>query len=181
MFWFNKIRAKQVHPVWNANWQRINKKRRVLCISLQRVRIQEIKHMPLVNFTHDLFLTCTQKYIYIYKSLIAVFAECTAFPSKSTPCIIDKTTPLYFLGEPASLLVVTNSHPPLSLVCQQLPHPWLLPLLPFHTPHFKLHYLHRQLQQSRSPSAGTLCNISIYIYCICRCVFFQNLANINTL
>jgi hypothetical protein len=34
-----------------------------------------------------------------------------------TLCIVDKTTPLYFLGEPASLLMVTNAHPLLSLVC----------------------------------------------------------------
>jgi hypothetical protein len=79
--------------------------------------------MTLVNFTLGLFLTCTQKSHYIYKSLIAIFTECTAFPSKLTPCIVDKTTSLYFLGEPASLLVVMNTHPPLFLVCQQLPHP----------------------------------------------------------
>jgi hypothetical protein len=59
---------------------------------------------------------------YIYKSFIEIFTRCTAFPSNPTPCIIDKTTPLYLLKEPASLLVVTNTHP-LSLVCQQLPHP----------------------------------------------------------
>ncbi len=37
------------------------------------------------------------------------------------------------LGEPAAFLVMTNTHPPLSL-CQQLPHP---PLCPCHlfTPH----------------------------------------------
>ncbi len=40
---------------------------------------------------------------------------------KITPCT-NKVTPLYLLGEPASLLVVTNPHPPLSLVCQQLSH-----------------------------------------------------------
>jgi hypothetical protein len=35
------------------------------------------------------------------------------------------------LGEPTSLLVVTNAHPPLSLVSQQLPHPLLYPSHPF--------------------------------------------------
>jgi hypothetical protein len=45
------------------------------------------------------------------------------FIQTSTPCIVDKTTPLYLLGEPASLLVVTYPHPLLSLVFQQLPHP----------------------------------------------------------
>jgi hypothetical protein len=39
------------------------------------------------------------------------------------PCIVDKTTPLDLLGEPASLVVVTNTHPPLSLFCQELSHP----------------------------------------------------------
>jgi hypothetical protein len=34
-----------------------------------------------------------------------------------------QVTPFYLLREPASLLVVTNTHPPLSLVCQQLLHP----------------------------------------------------------
>jgi hypothetical protein len=92
-------------------------------ISLPRVWIQEIKCMMVVNFTPGLFLTCTQKSLYIYKSCIAVFKECTAFPSEPTPCIDTITTPLYLLGELASLLVVTNTHPPWSQVCQQLPHP----------------------------------------------------------
>jgi hypothetical protein len=52
---------------------------------------------------------------------------------RTNPFIVIKTTPLYLLGGPASLLVVVNTHPPLSLVCQQLPHPLLaLPL--FQTP-----------------------------------------------
>jgi hypothetical protein len=44
------------------------------------------------------------------------------YSAGTTPCI-NKPTPLYLLGEPASLLVVANTHPPFSLVCQQLPHP----------------------------------------------------------
>jgi hypothetical protein len=60
-------------------------------------------------------------------------------------------TPLYLLGEPASLLVVTNTHPPLSLVCQQLPHPLLCP-----SPQFKIHYLHRRHQQSQLSSSRTV-------------------------
>jgi hypothetical protein len=51
-----------------------------------------------------------------------------------------KKTPSYLLGEPASLLVVTNSHPPLSLVCRQLPHPLAFtPFTPF-SPHSS-HYI----------------------------------------
>ncbi len=49
-------------------------------VSLPQGRIQENKRMKLVNFTHGLFLTCTQKSRYIYKSLLAIFTECTAFP-----------------------------------------------------------------------------------------------------
>jgi hypothetical protein len=72
-----------------------------------------------------------------------------------TPCF--PPTRLHLLGEPTSLLVVANAHPPLSLVCQQLPHP--LPALPlFHTPQFMLHYLHRWHQQLlvRNSSYGTV-------------------------
>jgi hypothetical protein len=61
-----------------------------------------------------------------------------------------------------SLLVVANTHPPLSLVCQQLPHPWLALLL-FHTPQFRLHYLHRRHQQLQSSSSG---NRHIHLICI---------------
>ncbi len=46
----------------------------------------------------------------------------------------------------------------LSLVCQQLPHP-LLALPPFHTPQFRLQYLHRGLQQLQSSSSGTITTI----------------------
>jgi hypothetical protein len=63
------------------------------------------------------------------------------------PLVFNKTTPLYELGEPASLLMVTNTQPPLSLLCQQLPHTLLCPSHPFTPPKFKLHYLHRQHQQ----------------------------------
>ncbi len=48
-----------------------------------------------------------------------------------TPCI-SKHPLFYFLLFPATFLVVTTTHPPLSLVCQQLSHPLLCP--PF-TPH----------------------------------------------
>ncbi len=45
------------------------------------------------------------------------------FPTEPTFYINNKATPLYLLREPASLLVVTNTHPPLSLVYRQLSHP----------------------------------------------------------
>ncbi len=44
-------------------------------------------------------------------------------------------TRLYLLELPTSLLVVANTHPPLSRVGQKLPHP-VLALPPFYTPKF---------------------------------------------
>ncbi len=75
---------------------------------------------------HAWFIFNLHTKISLYLQIIAIFTRCTAFPPNPTPCITDKTTPLYLLGEPASLLVATNTHPPLSLVCQQLPHPLAL-------------------------------------------------------
>ncbi len=49
----------------------------------------------------------------------------------TNPLHQQQTIPLDLLGEPASLLVVTNTHPPLSLVCQQLPHPLAFTPLPY--------------------------------------------------
>ncbi len=72
-----------------------------------------------------------KKSYYIYRSFITIFTRCTAFSPNPTPHIINRTTPLFLLGEPASLLMVTNTHPPLSLVCQQLPHPLLYTSHPF--------------------------------------------------
>jgi hypothetical protein len=125
---------------------------------LPRKWIQEIKRMLLVHLTHGLFLTWAQKshhlqiiYYNIYMLFNASF--------NPTPCL--PLPRVYLLGEPTSLPVVANTHPPLSLVCQQLPHP-LLALPPFHTPQFRLHYLHRQHQQLQSSSSGT-CTVQ----CVC--------------
>ncbi len=77
-------------------------------------------------------------------------------PHSPNPLLLP--TRVYLLGEPTSLLVVPNTYPPLSLVSQQLPHPLLAPPL-FHTPQFRLHYLHRWHQQLQSSSSGTTrCN-----------------------
>ncbi len=92
-------------------------------VLLPRGRIQEIKHMTLVNFTYGLFLTCTQNLIIFTIVHFNIYKMYSISPN-STPCIINKRTLLYLLGEPASLLVVTNTHPSLSLVCQELPHPF---------------------------------------------------------
>jgi hypothetical protein len=86
----------------------------------------------------------TYVYYNIYMIIDALFNPTPCFPPNR----------VYLLGEPTSLLVVANTHPPLSLVCQQLPHP-LLALPPFRTPQFRLHYLHRRHQQLKSSSSGT--------------------------
>ncbi len=112
--------------------------------------------MTLVNFKHGLFLTCTHKSHYIYRSFIAIFTRCTAFPPDPTPLHFNKTTLLYLLGEPASLLVVTNTHLPLSLVRQQSPHPLLCPSHPV-TPHSSNYIIYiDDINNSRSSSSGTI-------------------------
>ncbi len=105
-----------------------------------------------MHLRHGLFLTWPQKshnlqiiYYNIYTSFNASF--------NPSPCLMPFR--VYLLGEPTSLLVVANTHPLLSLVCQQLPHPLLL-LPPFHIPEIKLQYLHRQHQQLQPSSSGTL-------------------------
>jgi hypothetical protein len=127
-----------------------------LFVSLPRGRIQEIKRMTLVNFTHGLFLTCTQKSCYIYKSFIAIFTKCTTFPSKSTPYISDKTTCFTYLESQHLCSWWEIPIHPCLWSANNCPTHWLLLLAPFHTAQFKLHYLHRWHQQSRSSSSGTL-------------------------
>jgi hypothetical protein len=123
-------------------------------VSLPRGWNQEIKHILLVHLMHGLFCTWTQKLYYIYRSYITIFTR-HILPHPTQPLASQHPVFMYLLGEPASLLVMTNTHPPLSLVCQQLPHP-LLALPPFHTPQFRLHCLHRQHQQLQSSSSGTV-------------------------
>ncbi len=72
----------------------------------------------------------------IYRHALRYIQMYTNRPGKITPCT-SKVTPLYLLGEPASLLVVTNPHPPSSLVCQQLSHP--LALTPLTLSHPTVH------------------------------------------
>jgi hypothetical protein len=82
-------------------------------------------------------------------------------PMNPTPCSL--LPRVYLLKEPASLLVVANTHPLLSLVCQQLPHP-LLVLPPFLTPQIKLQSLHRRHQQHQPSSSGTILLLLYSIY-----------------
>ncbi len=77
------------------------------------------------------------------------------------PLHINKTTLLYLFGDPASLLLVTNTHLPLSLVCQKLPHPLLCPSHPF-TPHSSNNIIYiDDINNSRSSSSGTITTLVI--------------------
>ncbi len=120
-------------------------------VSLPRGRIQEIKCMLLVHLTHGLFLTWTQNLIIleiIYYNIYMLFnASVNPAPCFPLPHV-------YLLGESTSLLMMANTHPPLSLVCQQLPHP-LLARPPFHTPQFRIQYWHRRHQQLQSSLPNT--------------------------
>ncbi len=129
-------------------------------VSLPQVWIQEIKCMTVVNFTHGLFLTCTQKSLCIYKLCITIFTEYTAISNRTNPCISNQAKLLYLLREPASLLVVMNPHPPLTLVCQQLSHPLAFTPLTLSHPTGQITYLHRRPQQSWLSSSRTVIMLS---------------------
>jgi hypothetical protein len=73
---------------------------------------------------------------------ISIFTRCTTFPPNSTPCIsIDNPALLTWR---TSFFAHDDKYP--STFVSGLPTtapPLALPLSPFHTPQFKLHYLHR--------------------------------------
>ncbi len=93
----------------------------------------------LVYFTHGLFLTCTQKYyIYIYRIRNMILTHIQRFSTRKKTLPHERPRIMYLLGEPASFLVVTNSHPPLSLVCQQLPHPLAFTIFTPFSPHIHI-------------------------------------------
>jgi hypothetical protein len=48
-------------------------------------RSKKLNIMMTVNFTHGLFLTCTQKFCCIYKLYIAIFTEYTAIFIRTNP------------------------------------------------------------------------------------------------
>jgi hypothetical protein len=111
-------------------------------------------HVDYASYSWFIFNLNTEISLYLQITYYNNYTTYNASLNPS-PCFI--TSCIYLLGEPASLLVVMNTHPPLSLVCQQLHHP-LLALPPFHTPQFKLHYLHRWLSNlSRLRPEQCLC------------------------
>ncbi len=123
---------------------------------LPRVWVREIKRTLVMYFTHGLFLTCTQEYHCIYKSCKTIFTKCTAISIRTNPLHQQQSNPAYLIGEPAFLRAVTNTIHPCLWSANNCPTPWLLPLSYFHSPEFKLHYLHRRHQQSWSSSSGTI-------------------------
>jgi hypothetical protein len=118
-------------------------------------------HKIMNSFLMSDYLICTscfattQKSCYIYRSFIAIFTSYTTFPPNLNPCILMSSSAL--LTWRTSFFACSDEYP--STLVSSLPTivpPLALPLAPFHTPQFKLHYLHRQHQQSRSSSSGTL-------------------------
>jgi hypothetical protein len=146
-----------------------------VAVSLPREWIQGIKCMTMVYFTNSLFLTCTQKSYLFHRLHNSIFTNIQQF-SRTVEPLLNKVTLYFLLGEPASLLVVTNPHPPLSLVCYQLPRPLALtPFTPFSpiTLHItSLHYLHRRHQQSQSSSSGTVATFTM-LYCPALLIYTQ--------
>jgi hypothetical protein len=158
---------------------------RKMSVLLPQGRIQEIKCMMLVYFTHGLFLTCTQKSHFINRSFIAIFRY--SILSRPTPCTSIRQPPLYLLGEPASLLVRTNTDPPMSWVCQQLPHPLLCPSHSF-TPHSSNYIIYiDDINNSQLSSSGTMFSLKYSYYypenfkMYWRIAIFQNLVKIIVL
>ncbi len=129
-------------------------------VSLPRVWVQEIKCMPVMYFTHGLFLTCTQKSCFIYKSCIAICQNLQQFWPEPTPCIGNKTTPFTYLK---SQLLCSWWRIPSTLVSvsQQLPHPWLLPFSAFHTLQFNYIIYIDNINNLGCPRVGQL-RLNVY-------------------
>ncbi len=80
----------------------------------------------------------------------------TAFPPNPTPCILINHPHFTYLE--SQLLCSWWWMPihPCLWSANNCSTPWLLSLSPFHTPQFKLYYLHKRHQQSRSSWSGTV-------------------------
>jgi hypothetical protein len=106
-------------------------------VSLPQVRIQEIKRMLVMYLTHGLFLTCTQKSRFVYKSCIAIFTKCTAIcqnqPLASAikqPRLLTWRASFFAHGDKSHLPALVSGLPTTSP-----------PIVGFYTPQFKLHYV----------------------------------------
>ncbi len=105
-----------------------------------------------VNFMHGLYLTCTKISLNLQIIHCNIYKMCS-ISTQPDPLHFNKTTLLYLLGEPAFLLVVTNTHLPLSLVCHQKTAP---PSHPF-TPHSSNYIIYiDNINDSRSSLSRTL-------------------------
>jgi hypothetical protein len=138
----------------------------------------------LVNLAHGLFLTCSQKSHYIYRSFIAIFTRHTTFPPNLTyfisignPALLTWRTSFFAHGDkyPSNLVSgLPTTAPPIAL-----------PLSPFHTPQFKIHYLHRRHQQAQSSSSGDnmvtiygfVSSCHLYIY-VCTLLYSASVCNV---
>ncbi len=130
-------------------------------VLLPRVWVQEIECMAVVYLTHGLFLTCTQKSRYIYNHSSQYLQNVQHFqPNRPLALLIKQPRFSYLESQllcswwriPVYPCLWSANNCPL-WSANNCPTPWLLPLSPFHTPQFKLHYLHRH-QQPRSLHLG---------------------------
>jgi hypothetical protein len=124
--------------------------------------------------SHAWFIfTSTQKSHYIYRSFIAVFTSYTTFPPNLTPCILMSSpalltwrTSFFARGDEYQSTLVSG--------LPTIAPPLALPLSPFHTPQFKLHYIHTRHQQTQSSSTGTI-HVRPIIVFICKfCLLRDN-------
>ncbi len=116
--------------------------------------VQEIKRMVVVYFMHGLFLTCTQNLLIFTNHSLKYLQDVQHF-HPTRPLALLKKQP-HFTYLKSQLLCSWWRIPiPYLWSANNCPTPWLLPVSPFHTPQFKIHYLHRRHQQSRSSLSGT--------------------------
>jgi hypothetical protein len=120
-------------------------------------------HVACESHTWFIFYLNT-KYHYIYRSYIAIFTKYTIYntSSPSDPALLTWRTSFFADGDeyPSTLVSgLPTTAPPLAL-----------PLSPFHTPQFKLHYLHRRHQQSRLTLSGTDMSFLGYVFQGLLCV-----------
>ncbi len=98
-----------------------------------------------------------------HTSFIAIFTQYTTLPPHLTPCLpLDNPALLTWR---TSFFADGDEYP--STLVSGLPTtapPLALPLSPFRTPQFKLHYLHRRHQQSLSSSSRTDMSFLGYVF-----------------
>ncbi len=127
--------------------------------------------MHVARASHAWFIFNLITEISLYLQILSnnIYTHRTSHPTRP---LLPIASLVYLLGEPASLLVVTNAHHP-------HPCPWAanncptLCFAPFtlHTPQFKLQYLHSRHQKHWSSSSGIVWPISRKNFRLARIVF----------